>query len=31
VAHTVDEYTTIPELENSVRVYRCIIRKALGG
>jgi succinyl-diaminopimelate desuccinylase len=30
-AHTVDEYTTIPELENSVRVYRCIIRKALGG
>ncbi len=31
VAHTADEYTTIPELESSIRVYRCIIRKALGG
>jgi len=30
VAHTADEYTTIPELENSARVYRCVIRRALG-
>jgi len=29
VAHTADEYTTIPELESSVRVYRCVTRKAL--